>query len=330
MDFHSGIQKIKHNSLRFKIIIWFLFSFLVLISGLISYTAVLSYRGSIETEKENIKSSALELSWQIKAVSEDTVNKLVMIDELFKQALSPLDTLLLNRDQVDKILLAILNNNEEYAGVFTCWLPDAFDGRDEHYKFEPGYDETGRFSRYWFHNSYGIPDVVSLAHSDDAEIIIQFPVVHHVLSEGYYINTYNRNIGDENKFIISFIYPVYHKDVYRGMVGIDYLGEAFIDNLHENKSISEPYCSSLFSSEGRSIIENSLLSFNNINDCGCENESILIEQVADKSDSFFITDKDKFIYFKPVVINSNSQWWVSVSVLRKLVKENIFPDWFFN
>jgi len=50
------------------------------------------------------------------------------------------------RDYFDNMLLAVLNNNERFARVFSIWKPDAMDGMDARYIGRPGSTETGQYA----------------------------------------------------------------------------------------------------------------------------------------------------------------------------------------
>lgn len=61
-----------------------------------------------------------------------------------------------NREQTIQMLRSALDKNPGIIGAWSCWEPDAFDGRDAEFAGKDGYDETGRFIPYWYRGSGGI------------------------------------------------------------------------------------------------------------------------------------------------------------------------------
>ena len=53
------------------------------------------------------------------------------------------------RDMMDGILRQVLEKNPSFIGVWTCWEPNAMDGKDEDFINAVGHDSTGRYLPYW-------------------------------------------------------------------------------------------------------------------------------------------------------------------------------------
>jgi methyl-accepting chemotaxis protein len=53
------------------------------------------------------------------------------------------------RDQYDNMLRATLNNNTNFARIFSIWKPNAMDGMDSHYIGRPGSSPTGQYAMTW-------------------------------------------------------------------------------------------------------------------------------------------------------------------------------------
>lgn len=54
-----------------------------------------------------------------------------------------------SREKTIEIMRHILDSNPDLSGCWTAWEPNALDGRDKDYVFQPGHDRTGRFIPYW-------------------------------------------------------------------------------------------------------------------------------------------------------------------------------------
>lgn len=67
-----------------------------------------------------------------------------------------------DRALVNNMLVEILRSNESMIGVWTCWEPNAFDGRDREYVGAPESDDTGRMISYAFRDggSIGVEGLV--------------------------------------------------------------------------------------------------------------------------------------------------------------------------
>ncbi|MDY6789753.1 MAG: methyl-accepting chemotaxis protein [Thermodesulfobacteriota bacterium] len=53
------------------------------------------------------------------------------------------------RDMIDGILKNVLEQNPSFVGVWTCWEPNALDGRDQDFINAVGHDSTGRYVPHW-------------------------------------------------------------------------------------------------------------------------------------------------------------------------------------
>jgi methyl-accepting chemotaxis protein len=53
------------------------------------------------------------------------------------------------RDQYDNMLKAALNNNTNFARIFSIWKPNAMDGMDSRYIGRPGSTPTGQYAMTW-------------------------------------------------------------------------------------------------------------------------------------------------------------------------------------
>ena len=50
-----------------------------------------------------------------------------------------------DRDVMDMMQERLLENNPKFLGVWTCWAPNALDGKDTAFANKAGYDCTGRY-----------------------------------------------------------------------------------------------------------------------------------------------------------------------------------------
>jgi methyl-accepting chemotaxis protein len=70
------------------------------------------------------------------------------------------------RDMVDGILKNVLEQYPTFLAVWSCWEPNALDGKDFEFINAIGHDETGRYIPYW-NRLYGEVDVEALQNYGD-------------------------------------------------------------------------------------------------------------------------------------------------------------------
>ena len=108
-----------------------------------------------ETTMDGLKSLAGEQAGKIQEqfdLALDAARTMANTFEVSKQ--QPLDgkeTLQIGRDQVNAVLLNVLKRNKGFNGTYSCWEPNAIDGRDEDFRVNRDGNnlQTGRFTPYW-------------------------------------------------------------------------------------------------------------------------------------------------------------------------------------
>ncbi len=129
------------------------------------------------------------------------------------------------RKVLDKIIIQILEDNPSFLGVWTCWEPDALDGRDKEYAGTPGHDTTGRYIPYWYrdggttaldalldYDKEGAGDYYLLALQSGLETIV---------------NPYVYPVGGKDVLITSVVAPIKYKGKVIGVAGVDFSLDTF-------------------------------------------------------------------------------------------------------
>ncbi len=123
------------------------------------------------------------------------------------------------RKVLDAILIQVLENNPNFLGVWTCWEPEALDGRDKEYANAPGHDATGRYVPYW-NKSGGATGVEPLLDYDK-----EGPGDYYQLSlrsgKETILDPYKYPVGGKEVLITSVVVPVKYKGTVLGVAGID-------------------------------------------------------------------------------------------------------------
>lgn len=146
----------------------------------------------------------------------------------------------LGRNQINAILLNVLERNPEFNGTYSCWEPNALDGRDA--EFANGQngnnDVTGRFTPYWTRDPKGNIAVQSLVEYDTYD---KHP--NGVLKGGWYITPRERNVESvldpfpytvqgRRVWLTTLSVPIMVDGTFYGVAGTDY-DLTFVQTLAE-------------------------------------------------------------------------------------------------
>jgi len=126
---------------------------------------------------------------------------------------------LLTRENANAILKQVLIDNPFFVGVWTCWEPNAFDGKDKDFVNTEGHDSTGRFVPYWYRDgtkisleplaSYNVPgdgDYYLLARNSGNEVITE---------------PYAYEVAGKEILMTSLVVPIVYNGKVVGVAGVD-------------------------------------------------------------------------------------------------------------
>ncbi|MDM8550981.1 methyl-accepting chemotaxis protein [Desulfobacterales bacterium HSG2] len=216
----------KLRTLRIKITLW-AGSCLLIMAAIIVVCSLIIMKESADIAREKAINEARmktaeiakEYAAYIKAELEMALDTARTLAHVLSGVRSNSTGIRLDRDEVNNILKIILTRNPKFLAVYTCWEPNAFDGKDPEYKDTPGHDKTGRFIPYW---SRGEDGNIRVEHKTDYE-----------KEEGeYYLQpkkTRNECIIDPYRYIVqgnpalitSLVAPIVVDDIFYGVAGID-------------------------------------------------------------------------------------------------------------
>ena len=182
---------------------------------------VLATTSFVTREKENaaelVDYLASTYAQEIKAdldVAMDAVRTIAQIFENY-ESLSANE----RRNSFNFILKSILERNEGFLGVWTCWEPNALDGLDTQFANKDWYDATGRFVPYWS-KSGGKADLVPLVGYDEPG-----PGDCHLIpkqtGQEMIMDPYLYDVGGTKMLMTSVVVPIKRKGVVVATAGID-------------------------------------------------------------------------------------------------------------
>ena len=132
----------------------------------------------------------------------------------------------IDREEINDIMAQTLRGNPNFNGVWGCWEPNGFDGKDADFVDTEGHDGTGRFIPYWYR---------------DGGKVLLIPLTEYGPGEDneWYVGPLNGPkatitepyFDDQiNKVVISLIIPLEAEGKRVGVVGVD-LDMAPIDGI---------------------------------------------------------------------------------------------------
>lgn len=171
-------------------------------------------------------------------------------------------SLQVGRDQLNAVLLNVLKRNKSFNGTYSCWEPNAIDGRDDAFQVDKDGNNavTGRFTPYWTRDAGGNIAVQPLVEYDTYD---KHP--NGVLKGGWYITPREKNLESvlgplayivqgKQVFLVTMSVPIVADGKFYGVAGADY-------NLDFVQELAKQVDGELFGGEGQvSIIaDNGLL-----------------------------------------------------------------------
>ena len=180
---------------------------------LISKTWQTSKLDAFELANEQASKYSIECqAWLDTAL--DATRTLAQTLEGMKESDIPID-----RAMVHKILVQILEGNDDFVGIWCCWEPNAIDGKDAEYANTPGHDDTGRFVPYW---NRGSGEITLEPNRDyDKPGAGDYYLLSRNSGNETILNPYEYTIAGKKTLITSVTVPISVNGTIVGVAGID-------------------------------------------------------------------------------------------------------------
>lgn len=144
-----------------------------------------------------------------------------------------------DRAAADAMLRRVLEDNATFIGVWTCWEPNALDGRDKDFANTPGHDATGRYVPYWNRGSgtVAVEPLVDYAKDGAGDYYLL------ALRSGdeTILNPYEYQLGGKKVLLTSAAVPIKVDGKVVGVVGIDVVPSAFDEIIQSIKPYGTGY-----------------------------------------------------------------------------------------
>lgn len=142
----------------------------------------------------------------------------------------------IKRENLLIMMEGILEENQNFFGIWTVWEPNAFDNLDSQYKGEPGHDKDGRFIPYW--NRIGGIHIESCVDLDGDWYTLARDSQKEVMMDPV---TYE--MAGTKETVISVCVPIVVNGKSIGVVGVDFSMEQIVNLFNEIKPYETGYAS---------------------------------------------------------------------------------------
>ncbi len=153
----------------------------------------------------------------------------------------------IDRKTMNEVLKNMVLKNDKFIGVWTCWEPNALDGKDAEFSNLEGHDSTGRFIPYWSKVD-GKLELVPLV-DYDIQGAGDYYLIAKETKEEVVLDPYYYEIGGKDVLITSLVVPIIHEGKFVGVAGLDIALDTFQDMIKGIKPFETGYAS-LISNNG--------------------------------------------------------------------------------
>ncbi len=202
--------------LRTKMLVLILGTVILIFGSISSFILFKTY--SINTKLSN--DIAESKSNEYAAKMENYLDKHFDVARTVSNSLEGLkDKELLDRKVVNVMLKEVLGENQDLLGIWTCWEPNAFDGKDSEYANTSNHDETGRFIPYWY-RSNGKIEIASLV-DYDVEGAGDYYLNSLKSGQEEILEPFSYEINGNKILMTSLTVPILHNGKPVGVAGVD-------------------------------------------------------------------------------------------------------------
>ena len=204
---------------------------------------------------DGLKNLAGNYAGQIQVQFQVALDAARTMADVFTVSKSGNGNLEVERAQLNAILLKVLKSNPNFNGTYSCWEPNAIDGRDDMFRTgEDGNNSvTGRFTPYWTRDQNGNIAVQPLVEYDTMD---KHP--NGVLKGGWYIVPRQEHkesvlaplpyiVQGKQVWLATLSVPILVGDKFYGVAGTDY-------NLNFVQQLSERVDKELYEGKGEITI----------------------------------------------------------------------------
>lgn len=303
---------LKNFKIKTKIMV--MIGLVVLLAFIITNTIVATKSTNMAQESafSIAQATADEYGNKVKAEMEIAMDSARTVAQTFK-GLKKVN--ITDREALNEILKTVLQENPAFLSVWTCWEPNALDGKDFEFINKPGHDETGRF--------------VSLWNNDGGNIHVEPLVDYDIPGTGdYYLNAKNTTrevianpylypVNGKDQLITSLVTPIIYDGKFVGAVGIDISLDTFQEMITQIKPFDTGYAA-LIDNTGSYVahIDTGHIGHNigNTEERTTAKKAIVQGKGYETILTSNLTNEEVLRIFTPIVVgNSTTPWSLAIS-----------------
>ena len=231
----------KKQSIRVAILVPLLVLLLLGFSVMAFLSSTISTNSTNELTDQIVKADIALARATVEALPVSALSTVYAFVPIFEDAIDGTLRVYDLRDYLVHLMENTLLSNERLVSLWTCWEPDAFDGRDYLFADTDYHDSTGRFVPIVSRRGSTVV-IDALKNYDD-------PVAGHYYQNAkssgrsYMSNPYSEVIGGINMYVVSYTVPILMDGKVLGAVGADFAVDKFIDEMSDITILADGYAS---------------------------------------------------------------------------------------
>lgn len=226
----------KKKSIRMAII---LPTLAVLIAGIaIMVTIVGIYSSKIATDltEDLVNTTVEQYTNEFRVVSQDAYSAMTAIAPIIQSIAETSEN---PREDIARALEGALSGVDHMMGIWTCWEPNALDGKDSEYASTPNHDATGRFIPYIIKDGTGF-QYEPLVDYDDPVAGDYYQGAKN-RGKPHITDPFNYQTSSGEISVFSISIPLLRDGKVVGAVGADIDPQNIIETMNKGKILEEGY-----------------------------------------------------------------------------------------
>jgi methyl-accepting chemotaxis protein len=227
------------------------------------------------------------------------------------------------REAMVSSLREILERNDNIFGIWLCYEPNAYEGRDAAFVGKPGHDKSGRFVPYLHHTPDGKINFEPLADYDNPNGAGDFYLEVKRTNKAKVFGPYEYIAGGKKIQMISLVVPIYPKGKFLGAAGIDLDIGTLQEKIGDNRPFRGQGYISFISDNGTYVMYGQDKDKLGKKIQNPEHLKIYLEKL--KLGEMFTIHHDGITdYFTPFHIGKDPQFWaLQVSIPDSILTEQV-------
>lgn len=300
----------------------------VLIVGIFAMVMVVGTIGSNTTgdlSERLVDARVGEYTNEFQALSRDAYSSLKAVTPIIANYIDPAFAADVSdpRGEVVSILSDVLMSNDKIVGIWTCWEPDAFDGKDSEFAGTSFYDGAGRFAPYVYKTGSSY-DIESLVDYDNEEFYLG-PLNNN--GQPYITDAYDYLIDGKTIPIYSLALSIQVNGKTVGVVGADIDLQSVIDIMNAGSILDDGYLFVLSPGGQVASHRNEDLLLQSYKTTWMNDYSAQVDDIAANGGEFAVTTysdqvgAEIMFLARGVIIGDTGRYWVVCGVVP-MVKVN--------